>query len=276
MVYPAFVLPNGSAVPVARLFRDQSPVFIAGSAVPGEGGALFGTPLGEASTQPFGAAVTRCTLTGPGVNRTNNEMLVSQAFGKIARKGDPVPGEPAGVVWAGFLGFWPVQIDRVVFLAKLAGPGVGRANDCALYLWQENQTMLPLLREGDAVGTPDGARVAVITQVDVNPVTGRYLALAALTGDRSRNLAQFAGHADAGNATTRQARRLPTLRLRKGTLYSSGLGTATGIRSFILSPTTDRGGAGGRGLGQVIDGNGRFVVTIQFDNRAIELMTGTP
>ena len=192
----------------------------------------------------------------------------------MARKGDAVPGQPAGVVWAGFLGFWPVQTDRVVFLAKLAGPGVGRFNDCALYLWQEDQSLLPLLREGDAVGSPDGARVAVITQVDVHPVTGRYLALAALTGDRTRNLALFAGHADAGNATAQSGRRLPSLRLRKGTLYSSGLGTATGIRSFILSPTADRGGAGGRGLGQVVDQDGRVAITVQFDNRAIELMTG--
>jgi outer membrane protein assembly factor BamB len=274
VVFPAFVTDAG--VPFPRLFRDASAVLSAGDTIPGEGGAQVGGFLAEVSTQPFGPAVSRISLRGTGVTRRNNEMIHSQAFGKVARKGDPVPGEPAGVVWAAFLGFWPVDVDRVVFLAKLAGPGVGRANDCALYLWQEDLSHLKLLREGDAVGAGDGPRVGGISRVDVNPVSGDYVALTTLTGNRTRNLALFTGDADAGNATTQKALRLPHLQLRKGTLYNSGIGTVTGIRSFILSPATDRGGAGGKGLGQVINGSGQIAVTLQFDNRAVELMTGRP
>ena len=273
VVFPAYVVDGG--LPEQRLFRENATAIASGTILPGEGLATAGRFLAEAASQPFGPAVSRFTLTGPDVTRRNNEIIWSQAFGKVARKGDPVAGEPAGVVFAGFLGFWPVDADRVIFLAKLAGPGVGRANDCGLYLWQEDQSHLELLREGDLTCQDDGARIGTLARVDVNPVSGDYTVLATLTGNRARNLALFIGDADEGSATTRKALRQPLLMLRKGTLYHS-TAAVTGIRSMNLSPVTDRGGAGGKGRSQVISAVGRIAVTIDFDNRVRELMTGKP
>ncbi|MCP5549332.1 MAG: hypothetical protein H7A53_00335 [Akkermansiaceae bacterium] len=274
LVYSAYVIDGGT--PFQRLFRDTNTVFSQGDALMGLG-EVRGF-LAEASTQPFGPAVTRMTLTGAGVNGSNNEAISSQAFGTVARKGDQVPGEASGVVWSRFLGFWPVSVDRVIFLAKLRGPGVSGRNDCALYLWQEDQSYLKLLREGDPICDCDCPSVGAIQRVDVNPVSGDYVVLTSVTGgDRKKNQALFAGDANAGDATTEKYQRVPHLRLRKGTLYAAtgGAGT-TGIRSMSLAPTTDQGGAGGKGLGQAINDQGEIAICIIFDDRAKEVLAGYP
>jgi hypothetical protein len=244
------------------------------------GGAAHAAFLGE-TMNTGGYLIYRASLKGDGVARGNNEMLRHVDQGLIARKGaQPDAGAMPGVVISRFLGFWPVgddnSSDAAIFLAALSGPRVNRGNDLALYLWDKNVSSLQLLlREGQPVHDADGPSVGVIQRVDVDPVTGHYVALASLTGNRTKNQALFTGDAGAGNATTHRALRTPSLRLRKGTLYRSP-GAVTGIRSMTLSPTTDRGGAGGKGLGQVINRSGEIAVAIEFDNRLRELMTGKP
>lgn len=284
--YPAWHLLPGATRPVQGLFSDNEAGDPAknyereGSVAGGTGGAAHAAFLAE-TMNTGGYLIYRASLRGNGVARGNNEMLRHADEGLIARKGaQPDAGAMPGVVISRFLAFWPVgddnSSDEAVFLAALSGPGVTRNNDLALFLWDEYAAGLQLLlREGQPVHDAGGPSVGVIQRVDVDPVTGKYVVLASLTGNRAKNQALFTGDAGAGNATTQRALRAPSLRLRKGTLYRSP-GAVTGIRSMTLSPTTDRGGAGGKGLGQVINRNGEIAVAIEFDNRLRELMTGKP
>ncbi|MCB1232381.1 MAG: hypothetical protein KDN19_19190, partial [Verrucomicrobiae bacterium] len=276
-VYTAYV--TGGGTPFQRVFSNLLEAISQGDSTAILAGAEVRSAVTEIGTQPNGTALARVTLSGAGVNRANNEAIYSGAFGEVAlRKGDPVPGEAAGVVWNRFLGFWPVDEDRFIVLAKLRGPGVNGRNDCALYLWQEDQSFLKLVREGDPVCDCDCPAVGRILRVDVNPVSGDYAVLTSLVGgNRRANQALLTGAADAGNATTEKIFRLPHLRLRKGTLYAAdgGAGT-TGIRSITMTPTVDRGGAGGKGRGQVINNDGEIVVCVTFDDRSKELLSGQP
>ncbi|MCP5539593.1 MAG: hypothetical protein H7A52_05550, partial [Akkermansiaceae bacterium] len=275
MVFTAYV--TGAGTPFQRVFSNLTEAVSQGDTPAGAGGAEIRAMVTEIGTQPNGLALARTTLTGAGVNGSNNEAIYSSAESDVAvRKGDQVPGEAAGVVWNRFLGFWPVDEDRFILLAKLRGPGVSGRNDCVLYLWRNGMPYLKLLREGDPICDCDCPSVGSIQRVDVNPVSGDYVVLTSVTGgDRRKNQALFAGNA--GIPTMERFVYLPHLRLRKGTLYAAtgGAGT-TGIRSMSLAPTTDRGGAGGKGLGQAINDQGEIAICITFDDRAKEVLTGYP
>ncbi len=290
--FAAYYQPPGEE-PIQGLFTSLGDGTDAGDRVAREGGdefsgsgATYRSFLGESLTT-LGQPIFRASLVGTGVNARNNEGLWhNDAVGGdilLVREGqEPDPVNEPGVVINRLLGFWPVSLHEAVVWVKLRGPGVRGANDCALYAIQEHPTegakLIKLMREGDPVCDWDCPRVRTIQRVDVNPdsVSGRYVIVAALTGAPSRNQAMFTGNAFLGDAVTKQTLKLPHLQFRKGTAYQAPGGETTSIRSLVLTPRIDRTGAGGKGLGQTITGNGRLMICVQFNNRAKELMMGIP
>ncbi len=238
------------------------------------GGGAWRTFLAEA-INPDEFVTYRASLSGAGVE---NEKL---QFGNanIWTKGDLVDNIDAtiqpGARIVRVLKFWPADLGRVVFLSKLAGPGVNASNDCALWLWDDGETQL-LMREGEAAPDCDGARIGVIQRVDVDPRSAHYVILASLTGNPVANQALFTGDGTVGNATTLQALRLPAMKLRKGTSYQAALGETTRLLSLSLTNTNDRFGAGAKGGPQVINLAGEIAVSARFTNRAWELLSGKP
>ncbi|MCB1232380.1 MAG: FG-GAP repeat protein [Verrucomicrobiae bacterium] len=276
MVFTCYVTNGGP--PVQRAHRNGSAYLTQGDLPLGGSGPEVRAIVTELAGSVFSPSITRATLTGAGANRSNNEYIYSEFKGGIARKGEQIPGEATGVLFNRFLGFWPVGLDRVILLVKRSGPGIGRRNDCALYLCQEDNSFLKLMTEGDAVCDCDCPTVGAIQRVEVDPVGGDYVILTSLVGgNRRHNQALFRGDAGLGNATTDRVFRLPHLRLRKGANFTSPVGgQASAIRSMTFIESKDRGGAGGKGLAQSINNAGQIAVCVTFDDRSKELLTGKP
>jgi hypothetical protein len=256
---------NPGTSTVQALFRRQpfgtfDTVVDAGVAAPGAGGALFRTFIGE-GVSTGNQALLRATLTGPTVTPASNEGLWHQGLGLVARKGSQVPGEDSGVNWKRFLGFWPVDSQGMIIHATVGGPG--HPTHQGLWVLQEDGSLLNLLRQGNHVGTPDGARLSRILRVDVEPIAGRYSVLAALTGPASRNQALFAGNLAVGHPVNATALRLPRLLLRKGTAIAEAGGNTWTARSLFLPPTTDAKGSGAKGQGQVLSAGGQVALRIR-------------
>ncbi len=253
---------------------------VQGGDAPGTGAAQYRAFHGE-SISSIGWLVWRASLRGPGVTSKNNEGLWHENGHLLAaRKGQqPDPAERPGVKISRILQFWPTNIpNQVVMLVKLSGPKITGARDLALCLWdQPNPNVLQiLLQEGQFVEGADAPAIRVIQRVDVDPLVGRYAVLCSLTGAAARNQALFTGRTDIGNSTTEKVKRLPGMKLRKGTLHTLSVSDTARIRSLSLTPVTDKTGAGGKGLGQVINLNGAMTLTLEFDNKAREVRSGTP
>ncbi|MCP5540849.1 MAG: FG-GAP repeat protein [Akkermansiaceae bacterium] len=248
-------------------------------------GVAHGAFLGETNNISEDS-IYRGTLTGVGVTAANNEAIWRENLFEIVRKGNAVPGMAAGVVWSRFLKFWAYQ-NQVLFLAKIKGPGISAKNDCGLWLSQEDDSIIPLIREGEPAPGCGAACVGTIQRVAANPYifgTGNaYAVLVSLTKSSSRtNQALLVGTTDPNYTSMamqvpREELRRPVTRLRKGTAYQSILGTTTAIRSLaLLAEGVDSGGAGGKGIGQPMADDGTLVLQAVFDNRSVELLTGRP
>jgi hypothetical protein len=247
--------------------------------LPGSPAVTFRAFLGE--TVGDVNATFRAFITGEGITRANDEgIFLEGVLRPYLREGEPIDAVNApGVVIAGFLGYWPVQNSfKVAALVKLRGPGVTRANDCAVVLGAaDNSTPIQiLLREGDIAGVDDASRVAVIQRVDADSVNGHYHILASLTGSASRNQALFQGNAELGDNTTLKGRRLPAMVLRKGQGYQQPGGETSTIKTLTMPVATDKTGAGAKGHGQAINNQGNVVVTLEFANRSREVWKGRP
>ncbi len=284
MVWTSFLL-DGAVTPA-----DNQAVF---GVIPGPGNNEIlanrkGNALAGGSTSsivgegldPATVPVFRATLKG-GPSSENEALGHGLHPSNVAwKKGDlPSAFDPAfgaGVKQVRFLKYWPVGILKVIYLAKVAGPGVNAANDCALFLWEAGAPTLTLLREGDYAPGCDCPKVGVIQSVDVEPSNGRYVVLTSLTGSSAANQALFTGDASAGDSSTKQALRLPSLQLRKGTGYQAPTGTTTKILSMTFANTTDAAGTGAKGGPQVIDSSGRVTMCLQFTDKAKHLVTGVP
>jgi len=240
-----------------------------GEAPAGTWGALLQSFLGEAPADD--AVVFRATLSGMGVTAANNEGLWHSTGGLWMRKGSP-PYSGSLEVIKRIVAFWPVESDQMVAQVQLAGPGVTSANNTALLLRQENGSVITLLRAGvEAPELPD-ATVAVIQKVDVNPRNGHYAILASLKGVPSAtNQALWTGQTQLGNPIETSARR-PKLSLRKGDPYGTALTPLGVVRGLELKPAVNIGGAGGRGLAQVVGSEGHVILTLTGDLGVRELV----
>ena len=282
LYFPAYFLPTGQSVPVQALFYDNDAapavfrIATQGLSAPGPGAPLIQTLVGETVQTAFGAY--RATLSGPNTHAGNNEGIYSERGFSALRKGQaPDPLKPAVLV-SRFQGFWLLDNGQsLVIWVSLRGPGINASNDGAIYLIKNSGNYVQeLIREGDPVCGPDRPRLGTIQGIDVDTVNGNYVVLASLTGNPPSNQGLFKGWLGAGNDTTLSPLRRPVLKLRKGTAYQALYGESTTIQSLSLSPTTDRGGAGAKGRGQVINNQAEVIVTVGFTNRAQEVMAGRP
>ena len=244
-----------------------------GETAPETGGATFSSFTGE-SVNEAENVIFRATVKGEGTTtKTNEGLWKSNAL--LLRKGSaPDPALPLQKV-SRFLGFWPSQGGMELLLVKLEGSGVSAANDCALFLKQEDGSLLKIMREGDTCADLDEAPIGVIQRVDVDPISGRYLVLASLASAKTTNQALFMGGLASGNSTTQRIFRLPALKIRKGCLLQAAGSSTTVIRSLQILARPDKTGAGAKGLAQSLGDKG-LALAVEFDNRAIELLTGEP
>jgi hypothetical protein len=240
-------------------------------------GEVFSAFLGE-SMANTGNLVVRSRLSGPGVNRANDEILhvvgPSLLPIPIVRKGDIAPGFPldSNIRIAAFLSFQHTrQGGNVLFLARLTGPGVTSANDLALFVdVTESIVAIPpgnpirpshlLLREGDPIPTSSKAIIQTIHRVAYCD-DGDYMALVSLVtrpgeATSADNLALFYGESKFTQPFTSDAEgfRKPFLLLRKGAHLTEYGGRPVKSLSFFPG-TISPGGASGIGIGNVA-GNG--------------------
>ncbi len=281
--FPAMVFPVGSPIANQALFSlpyagpasmDFMIALQHGSA-PGTAfiGAMYRTFFAE-SMSCDGDMIYRASFRGEGVTARSNEGLWHEnGRHLIARKGQEAKVDwvyQPGIKIARFLGFWPAAGMQAVLLVKLSGPGVNSANDLALLLWDRDMPgdLQVLLREGQFVEGADAPRVRVIQRVDVAPENGHYVALCSLTGASSRNQALFTGVTSFGDSSSLKSLRLPGMVLRKGSWR--------GWSKMSLPPTLDKTGAGGKGLGQIINQNGEVVLSAELLDKKYRVLSGVP
>lgn len=260
-------------------------------AVDGMGGPLpnarYSSFIGETADGASGiggsnGVVYRAALViGGATNATNNEGLWrldgDSVRRLILRKGQTLT-TPAGLKVARIIHFWATGFDtsddQVLALVKLSGPGVTSANDQALLLYQSDDSLLLLMREGDPAAGCPGAKIGVISRVEVEPYSSYYALTATLAGAPvGTELALFTGGLTRGNTTNLAPLRLPFLRLRKGQLFDN---QPSKIKSLSL-PTSNltASGAGGTGRGRAISYGGSFAFIVEFDNGVRQVMKGT-
>lgn len=247
--------------------------------------AKFRSMLGEGMQGNFG--LVRASVV-PDANHRGITEGIWREGGGIARvlKGEEF--DRPGTFLQRILRFWPVGNGNLVLLIKLTGPAVNPGNDCALVTTEylsdfDEWELTKLVREGDEISDWDCPRVRTIQRVDVDPISGHYAVVVALTGSPARNQAVLTGNANLahpnffpGGSGDFTALRRPHLVLRKGTLYNTRYAESTRLRSIVMEPRIDRTGSGGKGLGQVINETGEVALCLQFDNGAKELVVGKP
>jgi hypothetical protein len=163
----------------------------------------------------------------------------------------------------------------LALFCNLSGTGVNSSNNTALILIQGDLiTKQLLLRTGDLAPGCGSAKLASISVVDCEWLSGSYVVLGTLSGAATtRNQALWMGNTVAGNDTTQRTLRHPELRLRKGDIYTSTSSPLPNpILSLTLKPAIDASGAGGRGLHQVVVYNGPASVFISTTANASELV----
>jgi hypothetical protein len=109
-----------------------------------------------------GESVFSSTLTGPGVNFTNSQALLTHnetdGARMVARASDQAYGFPPGVTYAGF-GYAKINnASQKVLSGRLAGEGITYLNDLALFAQLNGSDITVIAREGDQPpGLPPGA-----------------------------------------------------------------------------------------------------------------------
>jgi len=221
-------------------------------------------------------AIWRATIKGSGFSKRFTEGVWHEEYGLSLVNNFPVDQNNPNIVWKRVLGVWPAGPEgRMVVLAGIKGPGITKANDVGIWLLEVGQA-IPLLREGQGVTLPDSPRIRTIHRVDV-AANGRYGILASLTGASTRNLTLLTGHVDPNIDFLDSGQILAQPALRKGSqMNHTAFGTGPiAIRSLALPKTTDPGGMGGRGRGQVINHAGALTIKIRAGGKEI-LMSGKP
>ena len=149
-------------------------------------GVLFNFPIG--SLDPVlggnGRVAFAAGLTGAGVTPDNSSAVLSGTAAmmvRVARKGDPAPGTPAGVNLSGLIKPTINEAGQTAFLALLVGAGVNLSN--SLGIFSEGSGALALVaRNGDpAPGAGPGVSFSNLGTPVLNAV-GKTAFSARLTG----------------------------------------------------------------------------------------------
>jgi hypothetical protein len=145
----------------------------AGDATPGIGNTI--SAFNGAGILASGeAAINATAATGGSVTTANNQGLfigTNQANAQlVVRKGDQVPGAPAGLVVGG-IGIPIGGGNTVGFRTVVAGPGVTTGvNDRAIFTWSATDGLRMQARQGDVAPGTGGALFGVLGTM--NPVFG--------------------------------------------------------------------------------------------------------
>jgi hypothetical protein len=169
--------------------------------------------------------------------------------------------DSGGLFVSRLLKFWPVS-NGIVAQVRLGGPGVSSRNDLAL-IWRSaglGGTFI-LLREGDGIGSADGASINVIQRVEVAPKSTTVgsrdvvIALASLRGSNAaRNQVLLTTKLIPDNADSRRrsAQLLPITRK----------GVTPDVRGLTFAESVNEAGIGFTGTGGVVNDLGQSAVTI--------------
>ncbi len=155
-----------------------------GNAAAGTGpGVVFGN-LAEPLLNTAGQTVFWGTLTGTGVDHTNDVGIWSDQAGSLSllvRAGDTAPGTDPGVVYSSVNAPALNNAGQTAFTAELTGPGITLSNDKGL--WSEGSGSLGLVaREGDtAIDLPADVVYSSFGALDLNDA-GRIAFAGSLTG----------------------------------------------------------------------------------------------
>ncbi len=142
-----------------------------GNAAAGTGpGVVFGF-LGEPLPITAGQTVFWSTLTGTGVDSTNDVGIWSDVSGSLSlavRTGDAAPDTAPGVVYSKIIFPKFNNTGQIAFAGSLTGPGVTSSNDNGI--WSEGSGSLSLLvREGDAApGMAPGVVYSSLSSPELN------------------------------------------------------------------------------------------------------------
>ena len=134
-----------------------------------------------------GHTVFRGTLSGPGVDLTNDDVIYSDRSGtlaKVARAGDQVPDAAAGVQFS-TLSYSPAfnAAGETMFTAYLRGEGIDSTNSAAIYRSDNSGNLTKVVQAGEQA--PDADPGVVFNFSFSNPVlnaSGRTAFRAHLSG----------------------------------------------------------------------------------------------
>lgn len=130
-----------------------------GSQAPGADAGVNYQGFGEPRLSNAGQIAFNATLTGTGIDTTNDSGIWSGAPGSldlVVQEGSPAPGTPAGVNFGTLHQPGFNDAGQVAFHARLAGTGVDASIDYGIWSNGSGSTYL-LAREGSsAPGTPAG------------------------------------------------------------------------------------------------------------------------
>jgi len=200
------------------------------------------------------------------VTTRNNEAIYGASKsnfnveGLSLTKGEEIV-DSGGLFVSRLLKFWPVS-NGIVAQVRLGGPGVSSRNDLAL-IWRAaglGGTYI-LLREGDGIGSADGASINVIQRVEVAPKSTTVgsrdgvIALASLRGSnaaRNQVLLTTKLIPDSADSRRRSAQLLPIARK----------GVTPGVRGFSFAESVNEAGVGFTGTGGVVNDLGQSAVII--------------
>lgn len=221
-----------------------------------------------AFTQLNGETLYKTVLAG--VTPNLNEAIYSASdLAPRLRKGDPVGGSTITAIER----FWPAGINQVLALVRLSDKSQ------ALILRQADAQVLVLARTNQTMPGTGSALLRVINAVDVNPVSGFYAIVGTLTGTTpATNQALWTGATEDGADSPLQLQklRLPILRLRKGDVYTTPVTATSTVKSILLQPANDIGGAGGRGLQHAVGAMRDTAVTVITNGNARHLLLLPP
>jgi len=294
-IFDAFV----QSTPVkSGVFHNVSTIVMSGDVATNASGAAFPVNpttapsysafLGESamSSSVGNSLIFRATLkidAGAGVTAANNEGLwIKRGVTPVhlaARKGDLIAGTP--LKWSKFIDYSIDHYNDVLILAQVTGPGVTAANDqvlICLFTGVAANTEI-LLREGSAAPGCDGARIGVMSTIDMafeNGSRDAYGVLATLIvqaggATAGNNLVWLVGDLAPGSGL-QQSMRLPSAYLRKGERYATIPGQDT-ITSIVFPATLrDASGAGNTGMAHVLTSRRDTTAVITFPDKSTALV----
>ena len=121
------------------------------------------------SQNDFGQILMQVSLVGPGVSSSNDNAIVlvsDNGIELVAREGDQVTGLPSGVVYSSFENNNSLNnAGQVVFVANLAGPGIGASNNQGIWATDADGDLISVIAEGDIIDVNNDPNIQDFRQV---------------------------------------------------------------------------------------------------------------